>query len=943
MVRKLQLVVLLVLISTHIAVAQAKKTALVKGKVMNKATTAVAADVQVSIPYLKQLVSTDAAGDFELSQVPYGKQMIIVGGRTMKPDTLNVDINSEILDLGVLQLFPNEAAISMQSIDIPTIALEDNNVSTQDDGFASQNISGLLTASRDPFLNTAAFVWGPYRFQPRGYDRNQQDVQINGAPLNDIETGDAYWSQWGGLNDVFRSRSNIYGLQASDYAFGGINGIVYFDATAANQRKQTRVTYSRTNRLYRNRLMLTHSSGLLKSGWAYSLSASKRWSQEGYVPGTFYDGYSYYAAISKVIGTKHSFNLTTFGAPTRRGKSAPVVQEAYDLAGSNFYNPNWGFQNGEKRNSKVADYFQPTTLFNYTYTPSNRTRWNTAIGYQFGKNKNSLIDWNNGTNPSPVYYRFLPSWQYELFSNDPAQAASEAADVANDFKNNTSVSQLNWDRLYQVNRTNIETVENVNGVAGSNVTGNRSVYVLGQDVDDIKKYIINSNLQHGLSEHVTIYSGISFLTQRTESYRELQDLLGGDFYVNYNQFAQRTYVGNNDLRQNDLNNPNRVVKTGERYYYNYYSRFTKANAWAQATFTFNKVDFFAAASYGFNNFSRDGLYKNGLYPNGSFGKSTQQRFTTYAVKGGGTYKINGRHYIFLNGSYVQDAPTFDNTYVSPRTRNQVVDKPQEQHSMLLEGGYLLHAPKLNARVVGYVTDIKDATDIKRFYNDAPAFQSFVNYALTNINTRYTGLELALDVKVSSALNITGVAAVGQAFYTNRPDVSIYRDNDTVTTAVNRVTYLQNYYLAVGPQTNYSLGLNYRSPFYWYGSLTANYFDRNYVDVNPDRRTANAAEGIVRDSKEWNAIFAQEKLPSAFTLDLFFGKSFKLNKFNNKIPQSAFIYLNVGINNLLDNTNIRTGGFEQLRYDFTTSNPNRFPPKYFYGFGRNFFVNLSLKF
>jgi hypothetical protein len=107
--------------------------------------------------------------------------------------------------------------------------------------------------------------------------------------------------------------------------------------------------------------MFTQSSGLMANGFAYSISFSKRWAQEGYVAGTFYDAYSYYLGISKKL-KKSTFNLISFGAPTRRGKVAPAVQEAYDLAGTNFYNPNWGYQNGEKRNAKVANSFQPRSL-----------------------------------------------------------------------------------------------------------------------------------------------------------------------------------------------------------------------------------------------------------------------------------------------------------------------------------------------------------------------------------------------------------------------------------------------------------------------------------------------------------------------------------------------------------------------------------------------------
>lgn len=941
MILKLRWSLLLLILSALSVQAQDKGQALVKGRLLNTATNEIANEVLVAIPAQKRLVTTDGVGEFIFSQVPYGSYQLVIGGGMMRSDTMRIDINSEVVDLGVLNVSPNDAATSAQSVDIPTIALEDNNVNTDDEGVSTQNVSGLLTASNDPFLRTAAFVFGPYRFQPRGYDRNSQEIQINGAPMNDVETGDAYWNQWGGLNDVFRARSNTYGLQPSDYAFGGLNGTVNFDADAASQRKQTRITYSLTNRQYRNRLMLTHSTGLMKNGWAFSLSGSKRWSEEGYVDGTFYDGYSFYAAASKVINGKHGLHLTAFGAPTRRGNSGPVIKEVYDLAGTNFYNPYWGYQNGEKRNSRVRNSFQPAFIFNYEYTPTQRTRWNTAFTYQFGKDKRSRIDYYNGANPAPDYYRYLPSWMNEIYNFDPLLAQQESANIQNAWRTNPSVSQVNWDGLYNANYNNIETLRNINGNPNDSFTGRRSIYILSDDVDDIKKYVVNSTLQHAAGEHATFYTGASLILQRTESYREASDLLGGDYFINSNQFAEREYPGNVTTGQQDLNTPNRLIQTGDRYYYNYISRFNKALWWGQAVLTYNKFDLFGAVSFGFNSFTREGLFRSGLYENSSYGESPRQNFSIYALKGGITYKVSGRHYLFVNGSINQDAPTFDNTFVSPRTRNQTVTKPTEQKSSTLEAGYLLHAPRVNGRLVGYVTDIKDAAEIKRFYSDDSRFESFVNYALTGVNSRFTGIEFALDVKLSSAFNLIGVAAVGQAFYTNRPTVGIYRDNDTNITPVSREVYLKNYYMSVGPQSAYSLGLNYRSKKFWYANLNANYFDRNYIEAAPDRRTELASFGIERNSPQWHQVFDQEKLPSAFTLDLYFGKSFMLSQYSKLFPRSAFLYVNIGVNNLLNNTEIRTGGFEQLRYDY--NRPNAFPSKYFYGLGRNYFVNVSLKF
>ncbi len=930
MIRFLRAALLLLLLTTSLVRAQqAQQTALVKGRLILGSTADPATDVQVTIPYLRMLANTDADGTFSFARVPFGTHVLVIGGTNARPDTIRVVVNSNPVVLQDIRVQPNDRVTSMQSIQIPTIALEETDGGSDDDGVKSANVSGLLTANRDPFLNTAAFVFGPYRFQPRGYDRSSQQVLINGAPMNDVETGDAYWSLWGGLNDVFRGRSNTYGLAANEYAYGGINGTVYFDATAANQRKQTRLTYSASNRQYRNRLMITHSSGLQANGWAYSASVSRRWADEGYIPGTDYNSYSYYLGISKRIKKAHTISFTTFGTPSRRGKSAPSFQEAYDLAGTNFYNPNWGYQNGEKRNAKVASSFQPVFLLNHEWTPNSGLRVNTVVGYQTGRNGNSTLDWYNAPDPRPDYYRTMPSFS-ALDKKDPVQYASFL-----------TKKQIDWDNMYQVNYINKELLN------GDSLR--RSLYVVGNDVDEIKKWTFSTNVEKVVNSHISVYGGLSYIIQRTESYRELEDLLGGDFYRNINQFAERNNAGVYGANQNDANNPNAVVRVGDRYFYNYVNRFNKAWAWGQVQATYNKVDLFLAVHGGYNSFNREGLYRNGLFANGneSFGMSKNMVFALYGIKGGVTYKYNGRHYFFLNAGLQSDAPSVDNTFISPRTRNFTVPGATEEISYSAEGGYLHRAPKTNIRVVGYATDVTNATRVTRFFSELGVANTFVNYTMSGIAMRFIGTELAVEYKVSPAVTVTGVAALNQSFYTNNPTVRIYRDNFVDTTGQGgfvgaQKVYIKNYYVAAGPQSAYSAGINYRSKRYWYVSANGSYFARNYIDIAAPRRAEDFINGYTPGSQAYNDALSQEEFAPAFTVDVFGGKSFLLSKWSKKIPRNVFLYLNAGISNLFDNQNIRTGGFENLRTD-DAGVLTRFAPKYFYAYGRNYFVNLSLKF
>lgn len=930
MLKKLLSVFAVLLSLTVVAQDNKSGTSVVKGKVVGTATNKPIGEIEVLMPELKLLTITDGEGNFFFSQVALGNYNVVVTNGYSIHDTVRVSVDQSVVDLGVIPVSLDEAAPSATAGQLPTIALEESSSSADDEGVSAQTISGVLTASRDPYLSAAAFTFGPLRYLIRGYSRDQLEVYMNGLQMNDVELGSAFFGQWGGLNDVFRNQSVVFGLQPGEDGFGGLIGSTGINATAAAQRQQTRITYSASNRTYRNRVMVTHSTGMMENGWALSVSASKRWAKEGYIPGTSYNGYSYYLGLSKKINSKSSIHLTSFGAPTVRGKAMPAVQEAMDLVGSNFYNPNWGYLNGEKRNARMNNTYQPVTILNYEYTPNNSTRINIAGAYQTGYNGNSALDWYNAWDPRPDYYKNLPS----NFLNDPRGINMEAYEQAKEkWMNDPTTSQVNWNRLYEANAFNQQTI---NGV-----TGNRSVYVIGEDRDDIKKYNFAANIQKSLGEHVTLYGGLSYISQQTESYKKLLDLLGGDYYVNLNQFAERTYVGSNTLNQVDLNNPNRIVYEGDKYFYNYIARFNKAFGWAQAVFNYNKFDFFISGRLTNDNFSREGLYKNGLFVDDSYGKSEKLNFLTYQTKAGVTYKINGRNYLYVNGGLMTNAPTFDNSFISPRTRNAVVQNLQLEKIASVEGGYLLRTPRFNGRISAFSTNINDATVIKRFYYEG--FTTFVNYVMTGVSYRHVGTELALQAKISPSLSANAVVALSQAFYNSRPLGVFFRDNDTNTAVLESISYIKNYYLAVGPQSAYTFGLNYRSPKYWYANINVNLMDRSYVDVNPSRMTAEAVDLIEPKSASWNSILEQEKLPAFYTVDIFAGKSFLLSKTMKFLPRNTFLYVNLGVNNVLNNRNIITSGFEQLRFDFNTGNSERFPAKYFYGYGANYFINLSLKF
>lgn len=869
--------------------------------------------------------TSDEQGNFQLEGVPKGQTTLIF----KLPEYETFEKTFEVGDVPLIDL-GNVKMTSQKGIDltaqeeiIPTVTVTETDLEEQQGG---NNISGLLTASRDVFVSTAAFVFGPARFRIRGFDSENTALYLNGIPVNELENGRLNWSQWGGLNDVLRNRSTNIGMGATDYAFGGIGGSSSIDTRASRQRKQIRLSWSKSNRSYNERVMATYNSGMLKNGWAVSLSGSRRWAQEGYVPGTFYDAYAYFASIDKKLNDSHSLNLTAFGAPIRRGSSTASIQEIYDLVGSNYYNPYWGYQNGEKRNSRVRHAHQPMFILRHDWKISANQLLTTAASYQYGRNGGTALDWFDAPDPRPDYYRNLPSFFRE-------ESELIADNIAENIQNNPELLQINWDQLYEINRNNVETVENANG-SGEAFTGLRSQYIINDRRYDSKELNFYTNYQNVINDKFTLHGGLGYQIYKGENFNVVEDLLGGEYYVDVDRFAVRDSLTNQDARQNDLNNPNRILKEGDVWGYNYDSYIHKPEVWLQGLWSLRKVDFFLSGNLSNTTFWRNGHFKNGRFPNSSFGESEKQSFTNYAAKGGLTYKIDGRNYLFANGMYMTRAPFFRNAYVSPRTRDQLVPNLTSETIYGGEAGYILRSPNLKARASVYYTQFKDRVTLRRFYNDFD--RAFGNYILSGVDQLNMGTELAVEAQLGGGFRVNAVAALGQYIYNSRPQATIVQDNTDAleVDGSNEFTvYTENFYVPGTPQSAYSVGLNYSSRRFWFANLNFNYFDNIYMDFNPDRRRADAVFAVDDDAL-LNSIIAQEKVPAQFTMDFFGGKSFKFGNY--------FLYLTLGVSNILDNQDFITGGYEQLRFDVRDRNIDAFPNRYFYSFGRNYFVNVSFR-
>ena len=931
----------------HIGCSIAQNSTGFFGKVVDSKTQNPLGFVVVSIQNTTLMQLTKEDGDFSFDSVPTGNILLLVHSQGFKDGLYPVEITEgQMLDLGTITLEEDQSTEQQNSI----ITLIESDFG--EDNSSSESTSGLLQSSRDAFLQAAAFNWGQARFRVRGLDSEHSTMMINGVSMNKIYDGRPQWGEWGGLNDALRNQEFTLGTAPSDYTFGGILGTQEINTRASIYRPGSRISFSSTNTNYSWRTMATHASGMNSRGWAFVVSAGKRWAEEGYFEGTNYDANSFFISLEKKLSEKHSLNLTALYTPNSRAKNSPNTAEVTQLTNVK-YNSYWGFQDGEKRNARMKTIEEPTIMLNHYFKINDKTNLNSSVMYQFGKIANSNIDYQNANSPDPTYYRKMPSYYSSLYAPDNGEfSGAFTPDYENAEKSKAEFlanPQIDWTTLYQANQNPILD-------ANGTITGyepTKSKYVLYEDQVEDETAVATTNLTAQLSENIFMNAGASFKKLKSHNSQKLLDLLGGSYFEDIDAF----YSGNQS--QSDLNNPDRQVVVGDTYGYNYNYFANTLEAFTQFKFTYNKVDFYLAQNFSTANYQREGLYKNGIYETNSFGKSEKVAFENFGFKAGFNLKISGKQLVTFNAAHLTKAPSLKNTFANSRLNNAIVNGIESENISSLDASYVYRSPKLKARLTAYYSLIKNATQISFFYaegifDDGSGYlntDAFVSQTLTKLNKKNMGVEFSLEYQLTQTFKTTFSAAFGEYTYDSNPKVTLTNDAEATPENTSPVfdfgtASLKNYKQAGMPQRAYSVGIEYRDPKYWWISANVNYLTNSYIDISPISRTEifykNPASGFnFPEATEERAavLLKQEKFDPTMLLNLVGGKSWRIYGKNVGVFAS--------INNVLDVT-YKTGGYEQARnanfrqinQDISSGTPS-FGPKYFYGYGRTYFVNLYI--
>lgn len=945
-----------------------------------------------------------------------------------------------------------------------------------DDEGKSQSMSSGTSASIDVFNNTSSYAWSSARYRGRGYDQTSEQTYINGISFNGAERGTFNYSSLGGLNDASRNKEVVQGIEANNFTFGGLGQQTNILMNATRYAQGWKVGVAASNRNYKGRVTATYASGLLESGWAFVGQLAMRYSPaidaKGIIgEGSDYISAGYFFSAEKQWGTNKKLNILTFGAPTRRGQSGATTQEAYKLTGSINYNPYWGYQNGRVRNSREVYSYDPTLIVSYDWQIDDKQVMKVGLGSHYSKYSNSALTFFNAPDPRPDYYRNLPSFytdgQLTTTGNfitedlagrpvgDMTQFGGNWVGGSMDMANyatlhdlwtsrDSKTTQIDWDALYAANYAN----NHVNPEGSARYLLERR----HNDLAEVSGHILYENSQY---DHLKITAGAELKESAGIHYKTVDDLLGGNQWIDIDAFADRdikelaTNIGMTQdqiesVRQNDILNPNKAVKDGDKFGYNYTINMFSTKLWAQNEWNWNEVSLYYGLQATISSFSRSTTmlngrawylaqqnpaqayyylgtqYKNIMNENvngvKSFGGYSHV-FVDPAFKLGADYKINGHNQLKLNAMAETAAPLARDAYISSRVHDRVVENiythdhaknlkdfyAADEKRVSYDLTYEFNYPIIRGRITAYQTHFWNCSELNGYYDDEA--RTFVNQALTGINKVHRGIEAAAAIKLGSMFTLTPIIAYGNYRYTsNAYSVTSAENGMALSKAASGNLFelrdsvmIQGLKVSNGPQLNTSLKLSFFHSKMWFADITLSYFDLNYLNYAPSRRmkglytgvradgsSVNGWYGNVTDGKSqtgtvdirnldengnvvfdkksmsglkypYNLLDQQETLVDSkwynrLMLDFSVGKLIYL-------PHQQSLSINLSVSNATNNTHMKTGGYQQARLPRQTiqgesneSNNSRiapnawkYPAKYYYAWGANFFFNMTYKF
>ncbi len=559
------------------------------------------------------------------------------------------------LNLGNVSLMPDASALDEVIVTTYSLAVDRKTpvaVSTIKAGeielkLGTQEFPEILKSTPGIYATKSGGGYGDGRVNIRGFSSENVAVMINGIPVNDMENGAVYWSNWAGLGDVTSAMQVQRGLGASKIAVPSIGGTINVVTKSTDIEKGGNIYTSLANDGY-EKYGFTYSTGLSDKGLAVTVSGAST-QGDGYVDGTEFKGISYFLNISKQINEDHKITFTGFGSTQRHGqRQNRQLIETYQASERGIrYNADWGYKNGQVTHIEDNFYNKPQMSLNHYWDINEKTNLSTVAYLSFGSGG------GGGTTGD----------ESSKFSSD-------------DYK----IGNYGPVDLDQIVEENIES------------GANGSTAALRASYNSHTWYGVLSTLKMDLTDDLVFLGGLDLRSYKGEHYREVTDLLGGQYLYD----------------DSNVNNPDAALQVGDKEsYYNdglvgWYGLFAQLEY--DVTDDINTYISLSGSNTGykrvdyFQYLDTDDLRETDWY-----------NFFGYNIKGGGNYRIDSNHNVFANVGYFEKAPDFDAVFPNYNNEDIFADAANEK-VLSFELGYGYRSEKLTANVNLYRTTWKDRTE-----------------------------------------------------------------------------------------------------------------------------------------------------------------------------------------------------------------------------------------
>lgn len=763
----------------------------------------------------------------------------------------------------------------------------------------SQEFPEILKNTPSVYVTKSGGGFGDSRINIRGFDQKNVAVMINGVPVNDMESGAVYWSNWAGLSDVTSAMQVQRGLGASKLAIASVGGTINVLTKTSDMKEGGSVSTAVGTAGYL-KTQASYNTGVMKNGFSASVLMSATQGR-GYVDGTNFEGQNYFIAFGYKPNAKHDIQFTFTGAPQwHNQRSAPISIATYIKYGVNGepntkYNSDWGTLNGEQFNMRRNFYHKPIGSINWDWKINETTKLSTVVYGSWGRGGGS-----NGTGG------IRGSNYLNAIFRTPA-------------------GLVDFDKIYAynsgktVNLNGVNVTRTTNGTSGqfqnSFSSGSTSTSVAG--ISRISSFNSHDwyggivNLNKKVSKNLTLDLGIDARTYLGLHYQDVNSFLGGTSFIDssnknlaINQVITETYSVSPSL------NPFASGTVNQKIGYDNDGDVNWLGAFTQLEYSKENFTAFVQAAVSQQGFKRVDRF---LYP--QFVQGTTVPLSTINpdyklketafknimggnIKGGINYNINEQHNVFVNAGSYSKQPFFNAVY--PNNRSITNGNLTNEKILGLEAGYGFRSKYLTANVNVYSTQWKDRYQRS---NDADILNPGGYYDFSGITEVHNGVELEARSKVTEKLRLNGMFSLGDWRYkgqsvSNRYDFS----NNPLAGGTTTTLFLDKVKVGNAAQMTASFGATYEVITRITVDANYNFNDKIYANISPANFASATNKGALQ-------------IPSYGLMDA--GLSYKMLVGRNK-ENSVNFRLNV--NNVLDKVYIaesNTNTFVKTQADFNT--------------------------